>query len=66
MIPSLTGLKEMLNTCEAYAVAEIRYVPFKVHWSYGVWLFCHSSAQELFILFRCQIDNEYYNGMGND
>ena len=35
-------------------VAEIRYVPFKVHWSYGV-LFCHSSAQELFILLDVRL-----------
>ena len=33
-------------------VAEIRYVPLR--WSYGV-LFCHSSAQELFILLDVRL-----------
>ena len=50
-----TLIKINLNFNETFQpVAEIRYVPFKVHWSYGV-LFCHSSAQELFILLDVRL-----------
>ena len=60
-------IKINLNFNKAFQpVAEIRYIPFKVHWSYGV-LFCHSRAQELFILLDVRsIDYEYCgNGMEN-